>query len=364
VRNLAIAVCLLLSLFLLGCKAPLVPPEAKKAEMQEQSLWRNAAPVYAEEDFERYREIHKEVKKKLLRENAKFVWFRNYKEVTSAFNGVLKKGEELQEKVRKLKEIKSENIAVQLNNFEKRIIGLQRLTLHMNEGRPIRLILTRAELMLREASLLHQRGTLDKAEEKLKNLSVSVKDAEAMILLVLDRYVDPGQIAKWRKWAEDTISESRKMGIVVVVVSKIDQKLSLYKAGKLLSSYEIGLGDNGFDDKLHAADQATPEGRYRIINKLPSSRYYKALLIDYPNEEDKRKFYQAKRKGHVPPGVGMGDLIEIHGGGKHSVTHGCISLDNKDMDKLYRLVEEGTPVTIIGAMNDLNETFLMFEGYR
>lgn len=362
-RNLAIAVCLLLSLSTLGCKAPPVPPEAEKAELQEQSLWRDGAPVYAKEDFDRYRVIHKEAKRKLSKENAKFVWFRNYKEITSALNSVLKSGEELQEKVQNLKEIKSDSLAAQLNNFERRISGLQRLTLHMNEGKPIRLILTRAELMLREASLLYQRGTLDEAEEKLKSLSVSVKDVEAMILLVLDRYVDPGQIAKWRKWARDTILESRNLGIVVVVVSKIDQKLSLYKGGKLLSSYEIGLGHNGFDDKLHAADQATPEGRYRIINKLPSSRYYKALLIDYPNEEDKRKFYQAKTKGYIPPGVRIGGLIEIHGGGKHSITHGCISLDNKDIDALYSLVEVATPITIIGALNDLNEIFLMFEGH-
>lgn len=331
--------------------------------MQEQSLWREGAPLYATDDFDRYREIHKEVKRKLSKENAKFIWFRNYKEITSAFNSVLKSGEELQEKVRNLKEIKSEAIAVQLNNFERRIIGLQRLTLHMNEGKPIRLILTRAELMLREASLLYQRGTLDKAEEKLNSLSVSVKDVEVMILLALERYFDPEQVARWKKWARNTILESRNKNIAVVIVSKIDRKLSLYKGGKLLSSYDIGLGHNGLDDKLYAADQATPEGRYRIIDKLPSSNYYKALLIDYPNEEDKRKFDQARNKGTIPPGVSIGGLIEIHGGGKHSMTHGCISLDNKEMDALFRLVEVGTPVTIVGAINDLNEIFLMFKGH-
>lgn len=358
-RNRAIAVFLLFSLPILGCKAPPVPPEAKKAEMQEQSLWREGAPVHAKEDFDRYMVLYREAKRELSEENAKFVWFRNYEKTTSSFNNVLKRGEELSEKVRKIKEIKCVSLAVQLHNFERRIASLQRLTLQMNEGKPIRLILTRAELMLREANLLYQRQALDKSEEKLKDLSVSVKDVEAMVLLVLDRYADPVQIAKWREWAEDTIFESRNKNIAVVLVSKIDQKLRIYKRGKLLSSYEIGMGRNGFHDKLHAADRATPEGRYRIINKLPSSRYYKALLIDYPNEEDKIKFDQAKIKGHIPPGVRIGGLIEIHGGGKHSMTDGCISLDNKDMDALYRLVEVGTPVTIVGALNDLNEIFLM-----
>ncbi|MDH5468091.1 MAG: L,D-transpeptidase family protein [Candidatus Aminicenantes bacterium] len=358
------AVFLLLSLSICACKAPPVPPEAKKAEQQEQSLWRDGAHVWAKEDFDSYRAIHVEAKRKLSKENAKFVWFRNYEQVSSTFNDVLKNGEELQEKVRKLKEIKSESIAAQLKDFERSITGFLRLTLFMNEGRPIRLILTKAELMLKEARLLYQREDLDKAEEKLESLSVSVKDVEDMILLVLDRYSDPVQVTKWRKWARDTILESRNKNIAVVIVSKIDRKLSLYKGGKLLSSYEIGLGHNGLDDKLYAADQATPEGRYRITDKLPSSNYYKALLIDYPNEEDKRKFDQARSQGHIPPGVRIGGLIEIHGGGKHSMTYGCISLENKDMDALFRLVEAGTPVTIVGAINDMNEILMMFKGKR
>ena len=70
-----------------------------------------------------------------------------------------------------------------------------------------------------------------------------------------------------------------------------------------------------------------------------------------------------RSKGTIPPGVSIGGLIEIHGGGKHSMTHGCISLDNKDMDALYRLVEVGTPVTIVGAINDMNEILMMSKGH-
>lgn len=361
-RKLA-AVFLLLVFSISGCKAPPVPPEAKKAEEQEQSLWREGAHAWTKEDFDSYRMIHEEAKRELLKENAKFAWFRNYEQVTSAFNNVLKRGEELQEQVQKLKEIKSVSLAAQLKDFERSINGFLRLTLFMNEGRPIRLILTKAELMLREARLLYQRGDLDEAEEKLESLTVFVKDAEDMILLALERYFDPEQASRWKKWTRDTILESRNKNIAVVIVSKIDRKLSLYKGGKFLSSYEVGLGHNGLDDKVYAADQATPEGRYRIIDKLPYSNYYKALLIDYPNEEDKRKFDQARSNGTIPPGVSIGGLIEIHGGGKHSMTYGCISLDNTNMDTLYRLVEVGTPVTIVGTINDMNEILMKFKGH-
>jgi tetratricopeptide (TPR) repeat protein len=362
VRKLA-AVFLLLIFSISGCKAPPIPPEAKKAEQQEQSLWREGAHAWAKEDFDSYRVIHEEAKRKLLKENAKLVWFRNYEQATTAFNDVLKRGEELQEQLHKLKEIRSVSLAAQLKDFERSINGYLKLTLFMNEGRPIRLILTKAELVLREARLLCQRGALNEAEEKLESLTAFLKDAEDMIILALDRYFDPVQVARWRKLVKDTILESRNKNIVVVIVSKIDRKLSLYKGGKLLSSYEIGLGHNGLDDKLYAADQATPEGRYRIKDKLPSSNYYKALLIDYPNEEDKRKFDQARSNGIIPPGVSIGGLIEIHGGGKHSMTYGCISLDNTNMDTLYRLVEVGTPVTIVGMINDMNEILMKFKGH-
>ena len=44
-------------------------------------------------------------------------------------------------------------------------------------------------------------------------------------------------------------------------------------------------------------DYATPEGRYRIEKKMPTSQYYKALLLDYPNAEDKKRFQLNKMEG-------------------------------------------------------------------
>ena len=101
---------------------------------------------------------------------------------------------------------------------------------------------------------------------------------------------------------------------------------------------------------MKSGDNATPEGKYRIIRKNPRSLYHKALLIDYPNEEDKRRFEQAKKDGIIPAGAAIGGDIEIHGGGRDSLTQGCISLDNDHMDEVYALAEVGTHVTIIGTL--------------
>ena len=138
---------------------------------------------------------------------------------------------------------------------------------------------------------------------------------------------------------------------IVLVVTKLDRSLVIYKKGVPVAKFEIGFGRNGFRRKLRAGDGATPEGRYSIIKKNPTSRYYKALLFDYPNDEDRKRFLLSKGKKLIPEDAGIGAFLEIHGGGKWSVTDGCISLNNPDMDAIFELVEEGTPVIIVGALS-------------
>jgi murein L,D-transpeptidase YafK len=125
--------------------------------------------------------------------------------------------------------------------------------------------------------------------------------------------------------------------------------LTVYKGGQVYRSYPAGFGFNGLSNKMHSGDNATPEGRYHIIQKIASSQYYKALLIDYPNEEDRRRFAREKNRGAIPTTIGIGGDIEIHGGGQDSLTRGCISMDNDKLDELFSLVSVGTAVTIVGT---------------
>ena len=113
------------------------------------------------------------------------------------------------------------------------------------------------------------------------------------------------------------------------------------------------LGFNWIADKVQEGDGATPEGRYRVVKRMDnlSSEYYKALLIDYPNAEDRAEFSRLRRRGELPPGARIGGLIEIHGSGgrKHDWTNGCVAVTNAEMDELFPRVTVGTPVTIIGS---------------
>ena len=183
-----------------------------------------------------------------------------------------------------------------------------------------------------------------------------------MVTPALKRFVDQEQISFWRRKVDETIRESQVRGGYAIVVSKVDRQLYLYKAGRLVKTYEVGLGSRSISDKLCAGDKATPEGKYRVTKKLAQSRYYKALLINYPNDEDRRQFAQAKRRGAISRRAGIGGLIEIHGGGKDGQTYGCVSLDDHHMAELYALADVDTPVTIVGARDYENSVTQALKG--
>lgn len=331
-----------------------IPPEVKLAEAQEFNLWRTDAHLYLAEQFARYKEDLNKAKIDLLRINSQFRWFRDYKPVRTEFVQLLKQGDGLLKNLEIEKHRKALIVADRMNSLRERIHHLDKVTLMLNEGRVSRGSLTKAGVILNEVRALYEENQYVASEEKLKDVENYLIDAEKAITPVLNRYHDPKQIMRWKKWAEETIEESREKRIHAILIIKADRKLLLYKNGELLKTYRVGLGRSGWSDKRHARDDATPEGKYKIIGKNPRSRYYKALLINYPNEEDRREFNRAKKRGLLPKTISIGGSIEIHGGGNAGMTYGCISLDNRHMEEIYNTVESGTPITIVGAVDGRN----------
>jgi murein L,D-transpeptidase YafK len=123
--------------------------------------------------------------------------------------------------------------------------------------------------------------------------------------------------------------------------------------GEPVLDYPVDVGANGIGPKLQQGDRATPEGRYRIVLKKGpgQSLYHKALLLDYPNAEDRRRTAEAGRDGRLRRGADPGGLIEIHGDGGRgrNWTDGCVAVSNADMDVLYERLEVGAWVTIVGG---------------
>lgn len=355
--SLIISLCglIVFFFFISACKTPPVPPEVERAREQENELWRAGALVYVPQEYANHLLFLRLTKEKFIKEKAKFSWFRDYETIQADFRELLVQGEALLEKVQQEKVQESRGLSQRLSLLNERIRRLKILSLTMNENERVRKNLTRAEIAAKEADLLLQNEKYRILPDKLALIDSHIGQAVDALFSVLARYADGTQVETWRIWAEETIAESRKKGATAIIVNKLERTLTLYKKGGAVAVHKIGLGKYGLSDKLYAGDEATPEGKYRVVKKNPKSRFHRALLINYPNEEDKKHFLQAKKKGLIPPGAGIGGLIEIHGGGIDSLTNGCIGVEDDVIEKLFPEVSVGTPVTIIGSLESAAE---------
>lgn len=340
----------ILAVLLIGCRTAPVPPEVLDAQRQEQDLRGAGASLFAGPEHAAYLRTLASARLSLERENLKLGWFRDYDGVREEFAAVLRGGEAVEAQVRAAVSRRSSSLTRSAETVRRRLQTLDQLTLSLVERGQARNRLTRAALALTEAETMIGQAKFDQAQARLERAAGLAAEAEKAVISHISRYLDPAQVQSWKNAAEETVAESRRRGSTAFIVSKLERRLLVYKAGQHVRTYDIGLGFNGLADKRYAGDNATPEGRYKVIRKIPSSLYYKALLIDYPNDEDRRWFAREKARGAIPRSAGIGGDVEIHGGGQDSLTRGCVSLDNDKMDELYSLAAIGTPVTIIGTM--------------
>jgi len=351
----------LLFFTLTGCSRS-EPFEARLAELQERKLWRADVETFAADEYRTYRSQLRRAKDALIDNEKKFVWFRDYDSLAQQFKQVIARGDEIEAAIVKRRESQKSVIAERLAAQRDKIDRLDTLTTCISVGRSAREFLAKAELLTDEAEGLAGRGSYQEAEERLKRATTFLQIAKEVITPALKRFVDQEQISFWRRKVDETIRESQVRGGYAIVVSKVDRQLYLYKAGRLVKTYDVGLGSRSISDKVCAGDKATPEGKYRITKKLAQSRYYKALLINYPNDEDRRQFALAKSRGAISRRAGIGGLIEIHGGGKDGLTYGCVSLDDRYMAEIYALADVDTPVTIVGARDYENSVSQALKG--
>ncbi len=213
-----------------------------------------------------------------------------------------------------------------------------------------------ARLMAREAEGLLRAGEPAAARERALASEDELRRSVGPALAAAERYRSQEQLATWRRWVEETRRASRASGEPAILVFKEKNVLVLLAKGVPVRRYDAEIGANALGVKRSQGDRATPEGRYRIVKKKDrgQSIYHRALLLDYPNDQDRRRFAAAKRRGEIPKGAAIGGLIEIHGDGGRGQnwTEGCVALANPDMDDLFARVPVGTRVTIVGGDGD------------
>ena len=244
--------------------------------------------------------------------------------------------------------------AAALDDLEACIGRVDALARHAPGSAGIKDDLLQAEIGLGEGRSSFARERYERAAQAAERGRGRVAIAVSDLNRFFDAFGASPRRALWRRLVRETLRESRRDGGPVILVDKLRRQLLLMRGTEELASYAVDLGAGGIESKTRAGDDATPEGRYRVteVRGPGQTHYYRALMLDYPNAEDRARFRRLKRAGDVAPGQGIGSLIEIHGQGGRGQdwTQGCVALDNDDMDDLADKVRVGTRVTIVGTI--------------
>jgi len=219
------------------------------------------------------------------------------------------------------------------------------------------------EVHVKQARLFLEQGHFEHSIQASERAGKILLTQTALLTNELGRYADDDLIAAWRESAQRTIDWSRTHRAQAIVISKADRVLTLYKNGRKVLTYPIRLGSRGIRAKQHYGDGATPEGEYRIQRKRGPGQtpYFRALILDYPNIDDRRRFEEAQKAGLIPKSQHMPGLIQLHGiaQGISDQPYGSIVLDNPQIARLFDQVAVGTPVNIVGALESQNSISLV-----
>jgi murein L,D-transpeptidase YafK len=144
-----------------------------------------------------------------------------------------------------------------------------------------------------------------------------------------------------------SVQDSKKADKVLVF--KHNRELQLLSKGKVFKSYRVALGGDPVGPKTRQGDHKTPEGNYLLDRRNAKSQFHRSLHISYPNTRD----VEQARKQHVSPGAD----IMLHGlpngygsiGAAHRLrdwTDGCIAVTDAEIEEIWTLVPDGTPIEI------------------
>lgn len=120
-----------------------------------------------------------------------------------------------------------------------------------------------------------------------------------------------------------------------IVVSLPDRKLALIEDGEIIKVYPVAVGAN---------ESPTPDGEFKIVNRLTSPTYYHPGKVIGPGADNPlgTRWMGLSMKGLGIHGTNVPSSI-----GK-AASHGCVRMAKKDLEELFELVQVGDVVVIRG----------------
>lgn len=135
--------------------------------------------------------------------------------------------------------------------------------------------------------------------------------------------------------------------VTKIVVNKSARQMLFFSGNSIIKAYNVGLGNEPLGHKQFEGDGKTPEGLYYIDRRNPDSAYHLSVGISYPHPDDTAKAAELGQRA--------GSDIFIHGQGpegrvlsrqKRDWTAGCIAVTDAEIEDVYAMVQDGTPIQI------------------
>lgn len=290
-------------------------------------------------------------------ENDKIFFFRDYNQIIKLSGQSKQLAQASIEKARSENSDMREILFQRKKQLTKRIEYYQSVFKHLPLSKTQRNEWAKGRMLLQEGIFAYNKQNYELTIQKFDSAEIFINRIMNYSTRLIEDYFK--SYPDWKHWSESAIVNSRKHKTYCVIIDKYARKCMLYNKGVLQYECDIELGPNWIGDKKRQGDKSTPEGVYKITRKKKNGEtiYYKALLLNYPNEDDKKRFIHNKKKGIIDRNAHIGNLIEIHGrGGKGTDwTDGCIALEDTDMDKLFAACKAGTEVVIVGSLKTYEE---------
>jgi len=135
----------------------------------------------------------------------------------------------------------------------------------------------------------------------------------------------------------------------VVLVSLVDRQLAVIQDGEVIATFQVAVG---------ADVTPSPAGEFKVVNRVENPTYYHPGLVIPAGKNNPlgSRWLGLSEKGYGIHGTNAPGSIG------HAASHGCIRLRNRDIERLFTLVNVGDTVKIRAERDD--ETARIFGDQR
>ncbi len=171
-----------------------------------------------------------------------------------------------------------------------------------------------------------------------KSVVYTIKPGDNLVKIAREFKTTLELIMKSNNISGDKIFVGRKIRVwnapFNILVDKSQNILMLKSGEDIIKTYTVSTG----------ANNCTPLGTFKIVNKLLNPTWFKAGAVVEPGSPE--NILGSRWLGLSISGYGIHGTTEPQGLGKQA-TQGCVRMANPEVEELYAIVPEGTEVVII-----------------